>query len=86
MVILGGINIAIINAEIEILKIKIIYRRKIAIFQNLRRENAGEKFEFYVIIEKDIPSISKKRARFFSVKKAFILAISNEFTVYLLWS
>jgi hypothetical protein len=55
----------VINAEIEILKIKIAYRRKIAMFQNLRRENADEKSEFYVIIERDIPPISKKNAHNF---------------------
>jgi hypothetical protein len=51
---------AVINTDIEILKIKIAYRRKIIILQNLRRENAGEESEFYIIIEKDIPPMSRK--------------------------
>jgi hypothetical protein len=52
----------IINTEIEILKIKIAYRRKMAIFQSLRIENVVEKSEFYIIIEKDISPVSRKRA------------------------
>jgi hypothetical protein len=45
-------DIPIIDAEIEILKIKIAYRRKLTIFQSLRSENAGEKSEFYIFIGK----------------------------------
>jgi hypothetical protein len=41
---LGEMDMAAINTEIEILKIKIIYWRKITILQSLRRENSGEKF------------------------------------------
>jgi hypothetical protein len=33
----------VIDAEIEALKVKIAYRRKITILQNLRRENSDEK-------------------------------------------
>jgi hypothetical protein len=48
------IDMATIDTEFEILKLKIAYRRKVAIFQNLRRKNAGEEFEFYIIIEKNL--------------------------------
>jgi hypothetical protein len=51
----------IIDAEVEILKIKVAYRRKIVIFQSLRRKNVGEESEFYVIIEGDISPVSRKR-------------------------
>jgi hypothetical protein len=57
-----------INTEIEILKIKIVYRRKMAILQSLRRENAGEKSKIYIDIEGDIPLISRKRAQSFLVE------------------
>jgi hypothetical protein len=60
-----------IDAEIEILKIKIAYRRKVAIFQNLRRKNAGEKPEFYIIIERNISFVSKKRTQFSSAENFF---------------
>jgi hypothetical protein len=55
-----------INAEIEILKTKIAYRRKLIILQSLRSEDAGDKSEFYVFIGKEIPSVSRKRAQSFS--------------------
>jgi hypothetical protein len=55
-------DITTINAEIEILKTKIAYRRKLIIFQNLRNEDAGDKSKFYVFIGGEIPSISRKRA------------------------
>jgi hypothetical protein len=55
-----------INTEIEILKTKIVYRRKLAILQNLRNEDAGDKSEFYIFIEGKIPSVSKKRTQSFS--------------------
>jgi hypothetical protein len=53
---------AAINAEIEFLKIKIAYLRKLVIFQYLRSENANDKFKFYVFIEEEIPFIFRKRA------------------------
>jgi hypothetical protein len=56
-------NIAVINTEIEILKIKIVYRRKLAILQNLRSENADEKSEFYISIGEEISSVFRKRAQ-----------------------
>jgi hypothetical protein len=55
-----------IDTKIEILKIKIVYRRKLVILQNLRSEDAGDKSEFYVFIGKEIPSVSRKRAQFSS--------------------
>jgi hypothetical protein len=61
-------NMTTINTEIGILKLKIVYRRKIIIFQNLRRKNADEKSKFYIIIEKNILSVSKKRTQSFSIK------------------
>jgi hypothetical protein len=64
-----------INAKIEILKIKIVYRRKLAILQYLRSENVREKSDFYIIIEKDIPSVSKKTNKIFLGKYIFISAI-----------
>jgi hypothetical protein len=64
-------NMVIINTEIEILKIKIVYRRKITIFQKLRRKNADEKSKFYIIIEGNILSVFKKRMQFFSTKIFF---------------
>jgi hypothetical protein len=64
-------DVTAINTEIEILKIKIAYRRKMIIFQNLRRENAGEKSKFYMIIEKNILFVSKKRTQFFSIEIFF---------------
>jgi hypothetical protein len=60
-------NIAIIDTKIEILKIKIAYRRKLVILQNLRSEDAGDKSKFYIFIEEEIPSVFKKRAQFSSV-------------------
>jgi hypothetical protein len=59
-------NITAINAKIEILKIKIAYRRKLIIFQNLRSEDAGDKFEFYVFIGGKISFVFRKRAQSFS--------------------
>jgi hypothetical protein len=59
-------DMAAINTEIEILKIKIVYRRKLAILQNLRSKNAGDKPEFYIFIEREISSIFRKRAQSFS--------------------
>jgi hypothetical protein len=50
----------IIDMKIEILKIKVAYRRKIIIFQNLRRKNVDEKSKFYIIIEENISPVSKK--------------------------
>jgi hypothetical protein len=55
-----------INAEIEILKIKIAYRRKLAILQNLRSEDAGDKSKFYVSIGGEVSSVFRKRAQSFS--------------------
>jgi hypothetical protein len=54
-------DITAIDTEIEILKIKIAYRRKVVILSNLRRKNAGEKSKFYIIIEKDILFVFRKR-------------------------
>jgi hypothetical protein len=51
-----------INAEIEILKIKIVYRRKLVILQSLRSEDAGDKSEFYIFIGGEIPFVFRKRA------------------------
>jgi hypothetical protein len=60
------IDMTTINAEIEILKIKIAYRRKLAILQNLRSEDAGDKSEFYVFIGGETLFVSRKRAQSFS--------------------
>jgi hypothetical protein len=54
---------AAINTEIEILKTKIAYRRKLVIFQSLRSEDAGDKSEFYIFIGGKIPSVFRKRAQ-----------------------
>jgi hypothetical protein len=59
-------DMAAINAEIEILKIKIVYRRKLVILQNLRSENVNDKSEFYVFIGGKILSVFRKRAQSFS--------------------
>jgi hypothetical protein len=59
-------DMAAIDAEIEILKIKIAHRRKLTIFQNLRSEDAGDKFKFYIFIGGKIPSVFRKRAQSFS--------------------
>jgi hypothetical protein len=64
-------NITIINAEMEILKLKIAYRRKMAILQSLRRKNVGEKSEFYIIIERNISSVFRKRTQSFSTEISF---------------
>jgi hypothetical protein len=56
-----------IDAKIEILKAKIAYRRKLAIFQNLRSEDAGDKPEFYIFIAREILSVLRKRAQSFSI-------------------
>jgi hypothetical protein len=56
---------AVIDMEIETLKIKIVYWRKMVIFQNLRSENASEDLKFYIIIKGDIPPISRKRTQSF---------------------
>jgi hypothetical protein len=69
---LEKINIAAINTEIEILKTKFVYRRKVIILQNLRRENAGEKPKFYITIEKNTPPVSKNE-RNLSRQKYFYL-------------
>jgi hypothetical protein len=66
---------AAINTEIENLKSKIAYRRKMPILQNLRRKNAGEEPEFYIIIEKNIPPVSKKTNVIFLRRNIFSLAI-----------
>jgi hypothetical protein len=55
-------DIAVIDTEIEILKIKIVYRRKLIILQNLRSEDAGDKSEFYIFIGEEIPFVFRKRA------------------------
>jgi hypothetical protein len=55
-------DMAAINAEIEILKVKIVYRRKLIIFQNLRSEDVGEESEFYIFIGEKVLSIFRKRA------------------------
>jgi hypothetical protein len=52
---------AAINAEIEILKIKIVHQRKLIILQSLRSEDASEKSEFYVSIGEKILSVFRKR-------------------------
>jgi hypothetical protein len=57
------IDIATIDTEIEILKIKIVYRQKLAILQNLRSEDANDKSEFYIFIGKEILSVFRKRAQ-----------------------
>jgi hypothetical protein len=62
---------AAINDEIEILKIKIVYRRKLIILQNLRSEDAGDKSEFYIFIGEKISSVFRKRAQFFSTNIFF---------------
>jgi hypothetical protein len=59
-------NMTVIDVEIEILKAKIAYRRKLAIFQSLRSEDAGDKFEFYIFIGGEVPSVFRKRAQSFS--------------------
>jgi hypothetical protein len=59
-------DITTINTEIEILKIKIAYRRILAIFQSLRSEDAGDKSKFYIFIGEKALSVFKKRAQFFS--------------------
>jgi hypothetical protein len=64
-------DVTAINTKIEILKIKIVYRRKMVIFQNLRRKNTGEEPEFYIIIEKNILSVSKKRTQSSSAEISF---------------
>jgi hypothetical protein len=66
---------ATIDTEIEISKLKILYRRKMVIFQSLRRENAGEKFKFYIIIEKNISPVFKKTNAIFFDKNTFLLTI-----------
>jgi hypothetical protein len=52
-----------INTKIEILKIKIVYRRKLIILQNLRSKDAGDKSEFYIFIGEKISSVSRKQAQ-----------------------
>jgi hypothetical protein len=67
IVILKEIDMAIINTKIKILKIKIVYRRKLVIFQNLRNENVDEKSEFYIFIGEEILSVFRKRAQSSSI-------------------
>jgi hypothetical protein len=59
-------DMAAIDAEIEILKVKIAYRRKLTILQSLRSENVDEKPEFYVFIGGEILFVFRKRAQSFS--------------------
>jgi hypothetical protein len=55
-----------IDAEIEILKIKIAHPRKLAILQNLRSEDVSDESKFYIPIGGEAPSVSRKRAQSFS--------------------
>jgi hypothetical protein len=64
-------NIAAINTEIEILKIKIAYRRKLIILQNLRNEDADDESEFYVSIGRKTLSVFRKRTQSFSANIFF---------------
>jgi hypothetical protein len=71
IVTLKRMDMTAINTEIKILKIKIVYRRKVVILQNLRKKNAGEKPKFYIIIEKNILSVSRKRTQSSSTENFF---------------